>query len=200
MTSSGFPVPADGVWTQDLLWRADEEGIRLKFVFFWGHAPNHDRTVGPHVFSQWYPQPFVVDGCVYSTAEHFMMVEKARLFGDHQGAAQILAAASPGEAKAIGRAVAGFREQTWEHHRFDIVVRGSTAKFASSPALRDYMMGTGKRVLVEASPTDRIWGIGLAKNDPAATRPSEWPGQNLLGYALMQARATLVREFGSTLY
>lgn len=120
-----------------------------------------------------------------------MMAEKARLFGDEYHLDLILAAATPGEAKKLGRHVHGFQDEVWNQHRLDIVARGSVAKFSSDELIRDYLIGTGDRVLVEASPRDRIWGIGMGKNNPSAERPSQWRGKNLLGFALMQARAEL---------
>lgn len=166
-------------------------GGRPKYLFFWGHRPGPDGRIGPGCLSQWWPAPFVVDGVRYPTAEHFMMAGKARMFGDEATAARVLAAPSPGAAKALGRQVRGFDEAIWAARRFDLVVAGNVAKFGQSPRLRDYLLGTRHRVLVEASPVDRIWGIGLVATDPRATDPSRWPGLNLLGFALMAARARL---------
>jgi ribA/ribD-fused uncharacterized protein len=120
-----------------------------------------------------------------------MMWRKACLFDDRQCADEILHAKSPAQAKAIGREVSGFDEETWTRHRWEIVVAGSVAKFDSDPALRDYLAGTGRRVLVEASPVDRIWGIGLAADSDDAEKPQQWRGLNLLGFALMEARQRL---------
>lgn len=175
----------------DGLLEAEAAGRRLKYLFFWGHTPPAGHRVGPHVLSQWYEHPFAVGDETYRTAEHYMMANKARLFGDEEHLALILDAASPGEAKAHGGAVRGFDEATWQRHRFDIVVRGSIAKFSSDDELRSYLVGTGGRILVEASPRDRIWGIGMSRDDPDAEHPSRWRGLNLLGFALMEARATL---------
>jgi ribA/ribD-fused uncharacterized protein len=120
-----------------------------------------------------------------------MMWRKAMLFGDHDMAGQILVAPHPRAAKGLGGRVQGFDQRTWKEHRFPIVVAGNVAKFGQHPELRDYLVGTGERVLVEASPMDRIWGIGLTRDDPAAADPATWRGLNLLGFALMEARATL---------
>lgn len=166
-------------------------GARVKWLMFWGHQPQADGSVGPGSLSQWYPAPFTVDGVTYPTAEHWMMTAKARLFGDDAMAARIPGAATPAEAKALGRLVDGFDDTTWNAHRFDLVVRGNVAKFGSTPALRDYLLGTRSRVLVEASPRDRIWGIGMGASHPDATEPARWRGRNLLGFALMEARARL---------
>lgn len=169
-------------------------GERVKYVFFWGHTPKKEGTVDASCLSQWYPAPFEVDGVRYATAEHFMMASKARLFGDEAACARILASAHPGEAKKLGREVRGFDAARWEAHRFDLVVRGNVAKFGQDDALRAFLLGTGDRVLVEASPRDTIWGIGLASNDERAPDPARWCGLNLLGFALMEARARLRGE------
>lgn len=175
----------------DELVAATRRGDRLKYLFFWGHTPPASGAIGSHVLSQWFPTPFEVDGERFATAEHWMMVGKARLFGDHEAAAKILATPSPAQAKNLGRTVRGYDDAVWEQHRFDIVARGSEAKFGSNPELRSYLVATGNRVLVEASPRDRIWGIGLTGDDPAAANPETWKGLNLLGFALMEARSRL---------
>lgn len=166
-------------------------GRPVEYLFFWGHRPHPSGRLGPSCLSQWWPASFTVEGVRYRTAEHWMMAEKARLFGDEHSAAAVLAAESPKEAKAVGRAVRGFDGARWEAAAFDLVVRGSVAKFGQDQQLRDYLVGTGDAVIVEASPLDAIWGIGLAADDPRARRPAEWPGRNLLGFALMQARQVL---------
>ena len=164
-------------------------GQRVKFLYFWGHRPQRDGSIGPGCLSQWWPAEFTVDGVRYPSAEHYMMAEKARLFGDLAAVDRILAARTPAEAKNLGREVRGFDDAAWDAARFGIVVAGSTAKFGQDPALRSYLLNTGRRVLVEASPLDRVWGIGLAADDPRAADPAGWRGLNLLGFALMEARA-----------
>lgn len=164
---------------------------RPKFLFFWSHAPEPDGSVGRGCLSQWWVAPFAVDGQRYRTAEHWMMAEKARLFGDPEAERAAIDADHPALAKAAGQTVRDFDEEVWQRERFEIVVQGSVHKFGSDPQLRDYLLGTGERVLVEASPRDRIWGIGLAAQDPAAEDPARWRGLNLLGFALMAARERL---------
>ncbi|WP_391858183.1 NADAR family protein [Streptomyces silvisoli] len=166
-------------------------GAVPKYLMFWGHRPTRDGSVGPSCLSQWWPAEFAVDGVRYPTAEHWMMAGKARLFGDERTAAEVLAAGHPNEAKALGRQVRGFDEELWARHRWDLVVEGNVAKFGQHPALRDFLLGTRSRVLVEASPLDRVWGIGLAADDERAADPARWRGSNLLGFALMEARSRL---------
>ncbi|MHB9758487.1 NADAR family protein [Streptomyces sp. BYX5S] len=169
----------------------DETAKRVKYLHFWGHTPRKDGTIGASCLSQWWPSPFTVDGVEYATAEHWMMAEKARLFGDAEAERRAIAAGHPSEAKKAGRLVRGFDDAVWERARFGVVVEGSVHKFASDPGLREFLVGTGDRVLVEASPMDRVWGIGLAADDAAAQDPRRWRGANLLGFALMAARERL---------
>ncbi|MFI1015692.1 NADAR family protein [Streptomyces sp. NPDC020965] len=166
-------------------------GERVKWLHFWGHAPRRDRRIGTGCLSQWWPSPFTVAGVAYATAEHWMMAEKARLFGDSAAERSILAAATPAQAKRAGRLVRDFDEAIWRRERFGIVRSGSAHKFAHHPELLAFLLATGERVLVEASPVDPIWGIGLAAEDERAADPARWRGLNLLGFALMEARAEL---------
>jgi ribA/ribD-fused uncharacterized protein len=167
------------------------QGHAVKYLFFWGHLVPADGSVGKSCLSQWYEAPFMVGGDTYRTAEHFMMAEKARLFGDAASHARILAAGTPAQAKQLGRKVAGFDNAAWEAARFDIVVRVNLAKFEQNPALGEFLQDTGHQVLVEASPVDNIWGIGLAATDDHAAKPQRWKGLNLLGFALMEVRERL---------
>ncbi|MBN9414177.1 MAG: NADAR family protein [Candidatus Eremiobacteraeota bacterium] len=175
----------------DSLKAAVAGGLQPKYIFFWGHRPLKDGSIGKSCFSQWWLSAFEVDGVAYASAEHYMMAEKARLFGDEASRLAILAAATPAEAKKLGAQVGGFTESTWVQHRFEIVVRGNQARFTQNPDLADFLRKTGDRVLVEASPLDRIWGIGLAEDDPRCQDPEQWLGPNLLGFALMEVRSRL---------
>jgi ribA/ribD-fused uncharacterized protein len=175
---------------EDLV-RLEEAGTMPEPLLFWGHRPPRGGGVGIGCLSQWYPAPFSVDGVRYATAEHYMMAGKARLFGDAEAERLVLASDDPGRAKGAGRRVRGFDEGTWAAHRYDLVVAANTAKFASHSPLGNFLLGTGDRVLVEASPSDTIWGIGLSAAQPEAWYPSRWRGLNLLGFALMDVRASL---------
>ena len=167
------------------------QGAEPKFLFFWGHQPSKDGSITKSCFSQWFDAPFAVGDAVYRTAEHYMMAEKARLFGDLPIRNRVLAASTPGEAKKLGRQIEGFEEDTWERERFRIVVEANREKFGQNLPLREFLVRTGDRLLVEASPVDSIWGIGLAADHPDAGKPDQWPGLNLLGFALMEVRAQL---------
>ena len=166
-------------------------GERVKFLFFWGHQPARDGSVGACCLSQWWPSPFIADGTTFATAEHYMMWAKARLFGDDTTAEKVLGAGHPQQAKRLGRQVRDFDETTWNARRYGIVIAANQAKFAQHADLRDFLLGSGQRVLVEASPLDHIWGIGMAADDDRAARPDQWQGLNLLGFALMHVRENL---------
>jgi ribA/ribD-fused uncharacterized protein len=168
-----------------------EAGATVKYLHFWGHQPEPDGTPGRGSLSQWFEAPFVVDGVRYRTAEHWMMAEKARLFGDQEAERAAIDAANPALAKAAGRTVRDFDDAVWDRERFEIVVHGNTHKFAAHPAMREFLLRTGSRVLVEASPRDRVWGIGMGARNENAENPAAWRGLNLLGFALMEARERL---------
>tara|TARA_R110000764_G_scaffold57147_1_gene124457 strand:- start:1248 stop:1823 length:576 start_codon:yes stop_codon:yes gene_type:complete len=165
-------------------------GNKVKYVFFWGHQ-RPAAGVSKSCFSQWYDSPFEEGGHRYLTAEHYMMHKKALLFGDAGAALRLLEAKNPGEAKAIGREVQGFDQARWETYRFEIVVAANLGKFGSNAELKAFLLNTGDRVLVETSPVDKVWGIGLAENDPDCENPNKWKGENLLGFALMEVRDRL---------
>jgi ribA/ribD-fused uncharacterized protein len=164
---------------------------RIKYLFFWGHRPNADGTITKTCFSQWFQSGFEIDGIYYSTAEHYMMAGKARLFNDSDTLAEILVSKHPRDAQKLGRKVANFHDQTWQEHRSQIVIDGNLAKFQQNPQLLAFILGTKERILVEASPTDRIWGIGMADDHPDINNPHKWQGLNLLGFALMVVREQL---------
>lgn len=165
-------------------------GEKFKYLFFWGHR-SKSNTVTKSCFSQWYPAPFLVDGNRFASAEHFMMAEKARLFNDQETLTKIINAPNPGAAKAFGREVRGFKQHDWDTHRFDIVVNANLAKFSQNETLLQFLLNTNERVLVEASPVDKIWGIGLAEDTENIENPLIWNGLNLLGFALMEVRNRL---------
>jgi len=143
-------------------------------------------------FSQWYRCRFTVDGQTFGCAEQYMMFGKAQLFGDAEAAAKILAADHPKQHKALGRTVKHFDHGVWRRERETIVMTGSRAKFTQDAALRATLLATAGTTLVEASPYDRIWGIGLAATDPRAQDPSQWRGGNRLGQILTRLRDELL--------
>ncbi|KAJ4985662.1 hypothetical protein SVAN01_08837 [Stagonosporopsis vannaccii] len=158
-----------------------------KPVYFW--RPHEE---GTGYLGQWYPSEFRVSGDTYATCEMWMMVQKARLFGDEEVAKEMLRTSDPKMHKALGRKVKGFDGKVWDENKFDIVVQGNMHKFTVSDDaknLQKWLLATGERELVEASPLDRIWGVGYAEKNAGANR-LRW-GQNLLGKALMEVRTRL---------
>jgi ribA/ribD-fused uncharacterized protein len=105
-------------WLQD----KSDKGDRIDYLFFWGHTNNNKETLGNFIFSQWYPSPFVIDGMTYKTAEHWMMVAKAKLFNDLEALDKIIRAETPKEAKDLGRGVSGFIPEVWEHNSYQTTV------------------------------------------------------------------------------
>lgn len=164
---------------------------RVKYIFFWGHQPRKDGRISESCFSQWSSDSFEVEGIKYPSAEHYMMAEKARLFGDVDALLNILACQTPAEAKKLGRAVQHFVPEEWNAVCYDIVVRENLHKFSQNQLIKGFLLQTGDRVLVEASPLDTIWGIGLSKDNPVVENPRNWRGKNMLGFALMEVRDQL---------
>lgn len=165
-----------------------ENGENLNFQFFWGHKGT---GIGPHVLSQWYYSPFVYEGNMYPTAEHWMMVKKAELFDDPASVQAILETTNPSDAKSLGRKVLNFDLGVWQLECFNIVTIGNILKFRQNPLLLQYLESTRDSILVEASPYDVVWGIGMYASNDCALFPAQWNGQNLLGFALMEARTQL---------
>lgn len=162
-----------------------------KFLFFWGHQPNKDGSISKTCFSQWWLSSFEVEGITYKTAEHWMMAKKAELFNDNAVLERIIESNSPAEAKKLGREVKNYDDKLWLANRFEIVKQGNYHKFSQNPDLKEFLINTNDRVLVEASPVDPIWGIGMASDDKDVMNPEKWQGLNLLGFALMEVRDEL---------
>lgn len=162
-----------------------------KFLFFWGHQPDKDGTITKTCFSQWWLSSFKVNGVTYKTAEHWMMAKKAELFNDKEVLEKILQSKSPAEAKKLGRQVKNYNDAVWLENRFEIVKEGNYHKFSQNPDLKAFLINTHESIIVEASPVDPIWGIGMAGDHKDALNPEKWKGLNLLGFALMEVRDEL---------
>ena len=172
------------VWDKNYLIKLGE--TRPELLLFYGHRVT--KTVTETCLSQWYPCQFEVDGVTYTSAEQYMMAEKARLFGDEEIRTEILRTSDPRKCKALGRKVKNFDRTVWDEKKKRIVEKGNFEKFVQNDTLRKFLLSTGEKVLAEASPTDRIWGIGLGKTNPDAFDPAKWRGENLLGFILMTVR------------
>ena len=146
------------------------------------------------VLSNWHPCRFTYHGIDFTSVEQFMMLSKAKLFADEMSAQQILATKDPMTQKTIGRKVKAFDLALWESRRESVVFVGCREKFSQNPGLRTILLATAPTELVEASPYDLIWGIGLGGCDSRITDRRHWRGRNLLGITLMKVRDALSRS------
>lgn len=145
-------------------------------------------------FSQWYHSPFKYYGLDFSCCEQFMMVSKALIFYDQVSAEAILKEKQPSSQKSLGRAIKNFNEKIWDENKLNVVFLGNYLKFNSSDELKEILLSTGDALLVEASPFDKIWGIGLSMSDLRKDNESLWRGQNLLGICLTGVREKIKKE------
>jgi ribA/ribD-fused uncharacterized protein len=153
-----------------------------KFVFFWGKQD---------IYSNFYYMPFKHQGILFKWSEQAVMYRKAMLFGATKIAQQILKAQTPDECKKLGRSrQIAFSEDVWIENRENVYKEVLLDKF-STPILKKRILETVDKTLVEASPFDKIWGIGLADDHPYAEVPNKWKGLNLLGKILMEVRSEL---------
>jgi ribA/ribD-fused uncharacterized protein len=173
--------------TKAILIQQIADGPKPSFTFFWGHTGHIQKAC----LSQWFPCKFKHEGIIYTSTEQWMMAEKARLFNDESTLLKILASSSPKEVKALGRKVTPYNDALWKKESRNIVLQGNLLKFEQNPELRSHLKATGDTILVEASPYDKIWGIGLEANHPHASNPTLWPGENQLGFCLIEARSKL---------
>lgn len=150
-------------------------------ILFWKSYP----------FSQWSPSKFIVDDIKYSNTEQYMMAEKARLFKDYDIEKKIMNTTTPAVMKALGRKIANFDQSVWDQYKYQIVVCGNYAKFSQNSNIKQILLDTGDAIIAEASPYDKIWGIGLLPTHKDAQNPNKWKGENLLGKALMEVRSKL---------
>lgn len=149
------------------------------------------------IYSQWFTREDLFqdeDGFIYPSAEKYMMMEKAKVFGDEEIYESIKSSYFPNDAKYLGKKIKGFSEEIWDKHKLDIVINASYLKFGQNEDLLGKMFEHKNLILVEASPADKIWGIGLHFEDDRVLDESKWQGENLLGIALMEARKKLIKE------
>lgn len=162
-------------------------------IFFCGHKPNQ---YGVHIFSQWFPSEFTEQFeedtlLTFSSAEQYMMAHKALLFGDGYYFSKIMETSNAYLIKKFGRQIRGFDPVVWDQHKFDIVTEGNRLKFNQNPALMKRLVKTGSKTIVEAAHYDKVWGNGLTTEQSVNTPEEDWPGQNLLGKAIMVVREEL---------
>ena len=153
-----------------------------QFTFFWKDP-----------LSQWEISPFVVDGVRYVCAEQYMMARKAIMFGDTETQQKIMATDDPYEHQKLGRIVSNYDNKRWDAVARMIVYTGNVEKFRQNPDLKKLLFETYPTELVEASPVDRKWGIGLAEDNAQALAKTAWRGTNWLGEVLTKVRDDLMR-------
>lgn len=165
--------------------RIDESYGKQKIICF--HNPDEPNGY----LSNWYLCNFVVDGISYTSAEQYMMYQKAVLFGDLITAEKIMKTNHTGKIKAYGRSVSPYNDKEWSGHRYQLVYQGVLEKFRQNEQLAESLLETGDAILAECAVRDTIWGIGLSMKDERRKDMLEWKGQNLLGEILMQVREEL---------
>ena len=138
-------------------------------------------------FSNWTLSPYIHEGVIFKSSEHGMMYEKAKLF-DPSMREDIVNAGHPRDVKALGRKIANFDPEVWDQMSVKLFVPHLVSKFTQNETFKAELLGTGDRVIAEASPYDKVWGIGLAPDNPKALIMRNWNGENRLGIALMLAR------------
>lgn len=151
-------------------------------LFFWGS-----------IYSQWHKCKFTDKhiNVTFNSTEQYMMWHKAMYFSDSEVALKILSEKDPKEQKALGRLVKGYDDASWSKIRLGVVTDGNYLKFSQNKVLRDELLSTGDKVIVEGSPYDKIWGVGLQFDDERIEDEKNWNGENLLGKALMEVRSKL---------
>ena len=163
-------------------------GEQIEYLFFW--KPNHG-VIDKSCLGQWQPSTFHVGLSTYCCAEQYMMDDKAGLSGDNETRKLIMDATNPREIQQLGRQIKHFKQDLWDKVKYSTVLNANYYKFTQNDEMRNFLLSTGDKVLVEASPIDTVWGIGLSENDTQCHNPNTWKGQNLLGFALMEVRDDL---------
>lgn len=157
--------------------------ITENYVFFWNG-----------IYSQWHQSTMEIDGVKYNCCEQYMMHQKALLFGDYEIAEKVMETKSPKAQKELGRQVKGFNKSIWDAACIRIVYKGNYAKFSQDEELKTELLATADRILVEASPFDNIWGIGMGENEKGIEDPRNWKGLNLLGWSITLVKKQLSNE------
>ena len=185
-----FPGEYPMKYTKQSIIEDIKNGKPTEYLFFYGHKKNCD-NVGNECLSQWYESKFTIGGAKFHTAEQYMMSQKAAVFKDVKTLKQIMKAKNPKQCKTLGRKVINFNQATWDKMKYKIVLDGNLLKFSQNEELKQFLLSTGDKILVEASPYDKVWGIGMLAENFECINPGAWNGENLLGFALMEVRDIL---------
>ena len=161
--------------------------IKLDYVFFWQTDEGKGYS-SKGCFSQWQTSNFIAEARRYFCAEQYMMGRKALAFDDLETFEKIMSANHPREIKSLGRKIKNFDQTEWDYVKYSIVLNGNFYKFTQNEKMLEVLLSTENKILVEASPFDEIWGVGLSEDDEKIKNPNYWKGQNMLGFALMEVR------------
>lgn len=188
----------DGKPLYDIDWLKSKHnsGEKIEYLFFWGHRPSKN-GITKSCLSQWWKSDFSEDIHEYSCMEQYMMSKKALLFDDKEIFEQIMACNEPNMIKSFGRKIHNFDEKIWNDVKYSIVLNGNYLKFTQNRSLMNFLLSTDDKILVEASPYDKIWGIGMSENKERINNPNEWRGENLLGFALTEVREEIKRVYAN---
>lgn len=188
----------DGKPLYNLEWLKKEHNSRekMEYLFFWGHRPSKN-GITKSCLSQWWKSDFREDIYNYCCMEQYMMSQKALIFDDKEIFEQIMACDDPKTIKSFGRKIRNFDEKIWNEVKYSIVLNGNYLKFSQNRQLMEFLLSTGDRILVEASPYDGIWGIQMNADDERAENPNKWQGENLLGFALTEVREEIKRVYAN---
>ncbi|WPC38222.1 NADAR family protein [Brachyspira hyodysenteriae] len=181
-------------YSLEKLRRDFNSGKKIDFLFFYGHT-NDKKEITKSSLSQWYITDFRDNDLVFNCMEKYMMYNKALLFDDKDIANEILNNNQPKAIKELGRKVKNFNDELWDKMKYKIVFTGNYHKFSQNTNLRNFLLSTKNKVLVEASPYDKVWGIKMKYDDENIENPFCWKGENLLGFALMEARDEIKRVY-----
>jgi ribA/ribD-fused uncharacterized protein len=165
--------------------REDERQVRQNAVYFFGQNNKYGE------FSNWFPCRFSDGQIIFSNTEQYMMYHKALLFKDKTMADMILKTSSPKLCKQYGRRVENFNNDVWLENCERIVTNGCYLKFSQNEELKQLLLSTGNKMLVEDSPYDKIWGIGMQHTEACKTPMEHWKGENKLGKCLMEVRNSI---------
>lgn len=191
-TSSKLDIFSLWSWTDDGTPKYNRESVKnMRVLGFYGHDVDPDGKITSTCMSNWYPAKFRILDMEFNCNEQFMMACKAMLFKDDDSLEAIMAQTSPAVMKKLGRRVSNFDAELWDRLSYTLVLNGAWAKFSQNIELAKYLLSTDGKAIAEASPRDKLWGIGMSTTNARVQIPLQWNGANKLGFALMEVRDEL---------